>query len=214
MAEIVHIADGALSANAAQFEDRFAIAFAPARPVERAMLKLRKVRNFIADRDRWDPKRNENLFARLTQSERLDLIPDVATLQNAKRLFHEAEHVPAPEEWLHLVIGVYLAAAPNGGKVGVDYNFGLVDSMLFDEEAHRGYDEMGYSAAVVVQAIREVRRECKYVASAQEILEACDKHRRAFRKLGDDVDVMISVREEAELPPPPPDDEDWSDIPF
>lgn len=215
MADIIrHPGAGSVSPATDDIENRFAIAFAPAQPVFNAMTKLRKVRNFIDERDRCDPNRNQ-LFGYLL--EQLSIIPDIATLQQAKHLFQDAEHVPAPEEYYFLAIGVMLAAAPNSTKVAVDYSYGLVDSIMCDEELHRGYPEMGYSFAVVAQAIREVRRTCKYVPSAQELLEACDRQRRTFRKLIVDVDLMISVREEAEAPPPPPvttPEEDNSDVPF
>lgn len=185
--------------TSAPIEDRFALAFAPAKPTFDALAKLRKVRNHLAERRRYDPNCKSHPFGHLAASERLGFLPDAATLAQARHLFHEAEHIPAPEEWLHLAFGAMLAAAPNSGRVPVDYQFGLVDLILNDEELHRGYDELGFSMPVVVLAIREVRRECKYVPSAQELLEACQKHRRAFRDLAFDVDVMIEVRDLAEL---------------
>jgi hypothetical protein len=92
-----------------------------------------------------------------------------------------------------------LAAAPNSGKIPVDYTFGLVDSIMHDEELHKGYDELGFSFAVVALAVREVRRECKYIPTAQEVLQACQKHCRAFRDLGYDVEMLMRVRKNAEL---------------
>ncbi len=175
-------------------EDRFAITFAPAQPVLDAMAQLRNIRHFVAKRDQVDPNRNQ-LFGFL--QEQIELIPNMATLRKAKKLFHEAETVPAPEEWLFLAIGVLLAAAPNSGKIPTDYTFGLIHSIAQDEDLHWGYD-VGFSFAVIAKAVQEVRRTCKYVPSAQEFLEACDRQRRAFRKLGVDVDLMIAVREEAE----------------
>lgn len=200
--------------------DHFALAFAPARPTLDALAKLRKVRTYLAERERYDPKRNY-AFGDLSPTELLALLPDAATLQHAKQLFEEAQHVPAPEEWYFLALGAMLAAMPNSGKVPVDYTFGLVNSILNDDDLHRGYREMGFSFAVVVLAIREVRRECKFVPSAQEVLEACQKHRRAFRDLIVDLEVMISVREHAEvaLQPPKPRwgpqvDPDEAPLPF
>lgn len=213
MADIIrHPGASSVAPSTDDIENRFAITFAPAEPALNAMRKLRMVRNHI---DRWDRYgRRYEAFGEMTNAEVLEFLPDMTALQQAKRLFHEAEQTPAPEEWLFLAIGVLLAAAPNSTKVPVDYTFGLVDSIMYDEELHRGYDEMGFSFATIALAIREVRRTCKYVPSAQEFLEACDGQRRSFRKLGDDVDLMIMVRERAEAPPPKKPSDDDDDLPF
>lgn len=196
---------GAVAAGG--FEDRFALTVAPARPVLDAMAKLRKARDFLAGGGTLDA---------LTDAELLALLPETEILQQAKELFRDAECVPAPEEFLYLAFSVMLAAAPNSGKVAVEYTIGLVDSVMHDEELHRGYDELGFSFAVVALAIRQLRRQCRFVPSAQEVLDACDTQRRSFRKLAFDVDVMISQRQHAEeamnAPSKPVDD--FSDVPF
>jgi len=70
-------ASNVAAATDGDIEDRFRMTFEPAQPVLDAMAQLRKVRHFIAKRDRVDPNRN-GLFGDLL--EQVALIPDMAIL--------------------------------------------------------------------------------------------------------------------------------------
>ena len=173
-----------------------------ARPTLDAVLKLREARTWLADRQRY-PRVMIDLNMVVEEDEdearaRLALIPEKAVLQEAAQLFGDAVRKSAPEPWFHLVIGTMLASMPNAKNVAPDYQFGIVDMLLRDEESWEKDCEPGFSAPVFVRAIRQVRRDEEFVPSAAKILKACHDHRKRFRRLGSDVEVLIQVRENAE----------------
>jgi hypothetical protein len=189
-----------------------------ARPTLDAVLKLREARTWLADRQRYprvmidlhqvDEEDEEDAKARLA------IIPEVAVLQDAARLFDKAVRKSAPEAWYHLALGTMLAAMPNAKNVATDYQFGIVDMILRDEESWEKDCEPGFSAPVFVCAIRQVRREEEFVPSAAKILKACQEHRKRFKKLGVEVEVFIAVRENAEKALIPIEYDDDDIVPF
>ncbi|WP_108516884.1 hypothetical protein [Bradyrhizobium algeriense] len=72
-----------------------------------------------------------------------------------------------------------LAAAPNTKTVSPAYSFGLIDSILYDEELREGHSA-GFNCAVVVSAIRQLRRDQSFIPAPAEVLQACLQHRRVF----------------------------------
>jgi hypothetical protein len=223
--------------------DRFAQVFAIARPTLDAIVKLRDARTWFADRQRC-PTLMLNLHRALDEEDeakaRIAIIPEMAVLKEAAQLFDDATRKAAPEPWYHLAIGTMLASMPNAKNVAPDYQFGVVDMLLNDEANWERDCAPGFSPAIFVCAIRQVRREEEFVPTAAKILKACKEQRKRFRQLGLEAEVLIDVRENAEqiikgaareyedlfgdqpfepTPPRPPgwrppDDDDEDDLPF
>jgi hypothetical protein len=184
--------------------DRFAQVSAVAKPTFDAALQLRDARAWLTKWKNRDPSFNRLLLNvercdELDEAEaRLVVIPDMAFLQQAGQLFDDAEHKSAPEPWFHLALGAMLASMPNAKNVAPDYQFGVVDMLVRDEEVWEKGCEPGFSAPVFVRAIRQVRREDEFVPAAAKILKACQQNRRHFRELGFNVTLLMQVRENAE----------------
>jgi hypothetical protein len=202
--DVVHISNQV--APGAKIEDPVKIAFAPAKPTLDALAKLQPARNWLAEWEKRDPNHNHLLFDLRrrdlyeftdTANERLAIVPEMAVLEKAKQLFYDAEHVPAPPAWYALAFGAMLAAAPNTKSVSPAYTFGLIDSILYDEDLQEGYGP-GFSCPVVVCAIRQLRRDQSFIPAPAEVLQACLQHRRRFRDLGWTVAALIRVRQNAE----------------
>ena len=183
--------------------DRFAQVFAVAKPTLDAALKLREARTWLTDRQRFprimiDLDRVDDADE-VEAKAKLALIPEIPVLQEAAQLFDDAVRKAAPEPWYHLVLGTMLAAMPNAKNVAPDYQFGIVDMLLHDEESWEKGCEPGFSAPVFVQAIRQVRREEEFVPTAAKILKACKEQRQRFRQLASEVEILIKVRENAKM---------------
>jgi hypothetical protein len=103
-----------------------------------------------------------------------------AVLDTAADLFHDAEHEPAPADWMRIALDLMLASMPNAGKVSEHYAAGLIDSMMDDPEVWQGY-KPGFSCPVLARVIREIRRACAFVPADKEFLDLCQKHRQLFR---------------------------------
>jgi hypothetical protein len=150
--------------------DRFEQVFAVAKPTLDVAVKLRDARTWLADRQRY-PRVMIPLDRIVEEDEdgakaRLAIIPEMAFLQEAARLFDGAVRKSAPEAWYHLVLGTMLAAMPNAKNVATDYQFGITDMLMRDEASWEKDCEPGFSAPVFVCAIRQVRREEEFVPSA------------------------------------------------
>jgi hypothetical protein len=196
------ISTGQIVTGGSAVVDRFEQVFAVAKPTLDAALKLRDARTWLADRQRY-PSVMIDLDLVVEEDEdeakaRLAIIPETAVLQEAAQLFDDAVRKSAPEAWFHLVLGTMLASMPNAKNVSPDYQFGIVDMLLRDEESWEKDCAPGFSAPIFVCAIRQIRREEEFVPSAAKLLKACKEHRRRFRQLGDEVAVLIGVRENAE----------------
>jgi hypothetical protein len=179
--------------------DRFAQVFAVAKPTLDAILKLRDARTWYADRQHWPTLRLKlDLDFEDEAKARLAIIPETAVLQEAAQLFDDAVRKSAPEGWYHLVLGTLLASMPNAKNVAPDYQFGVVDMLLNDEAIWERDCAPGFSAAIFVCAIRQVRREEEFVPTAAKILKACKEHRKRFKQLGLEVEMLIDVRQNAE----------------
>jgi hypothetical protein len=195
--QIVTVGDSS-SAVVNRFEQVAAIA----KPTLDAIVKLRDARMWLADRQRF-PRVMINLDQVDEQAEdearaRLDLIPEAGALQKAAQLFDDAARKSAPEAWFHLALGAMLASMPNARNVTPDYQFGVVDTTLRDEESWERDCEPGFSAPIFISAIRKVRREEEFVPSAAKILKACQEYRKRFKQLRAEVAVLIAARENAE----------------
>jgi hypothetical protein len=124
--------------------------------------------------------------------ERFEMIPEDAVMYGARRQFEAAETEPAPEPWLHAAIGLMLDSIPGAEAVSPAYRFGLIDSITNDD------DSPGFSCAVIVMAIREMRRTIEGVPSPATFLKACTKHRGNFSKLVSFTERLIEIRQNAE----------------
>jgi hypothetical protein len=184
--------------------DHFAQVFEIAKPTFDAIERLREARTWLEDRrknyrtvmiDLDDLEEEDQDEAKA----RLAVIPDLAVLQDTARLLDDAVCRSAPEPWYHLVLGTMLASMPNANNVALDYVCSITDMLIRDEETREKGCEAGFSPPVFVSAIRQVRREQKFVPSAAEILEACKSQRKRFRQLLElDLAGLIQVRENAE----------------
>jgi hypothetical protein len=175
---------------------------AVARPTLDAVLKLREARSWLADRQKYrrvlidlgyvDDETEEDAKSRLA------IIPELAVLQDAARLFDEAVRKSAPKAWYHLALGTMLASMPNAKNVAPDYQFMVVDVIMYDGESFEKGCQPGFSAPVFVSAIRKVLSEEEFVPTAAKLLKACLAQRQRFRQLASEVEVLIQVRENAE----------------
>ena len=184
--------------------DQFEQVSAIAKPTLDATIKLRDARIWLTEQ-RKQPGTlyfvTERTIMEYDGDEimaRLALIPEVAFLQNALALFDDAVRKAAPAPWYFLALSAMLAAMPNATNVTADYQFSIVDMILHDEEAWARDCEPGFSPAVFTCAIRQLRRENRFVPSAAEFLEACQDQRNRFRQLASDTETLKRVRENAE----------------
>jgi hypothetical protein len=86
-----------------------------------------------------------------------------------------------------------LDSMPNARNVSPSYRFGLVDSMMRDEEVWGRYGP-GFSYAVVARAIREVRRTSEFAPSQAAFLKLCAKHRSQFQELAGKTTRLMESR--------------------
>ena len=205
MADIVPISGGQNLTPSAAIKDHFALAIKPAQETLDAVLKLIPARTWLDEWKNHDPSYRRILLTDRTgvefgdAEERLALVPDLAFLQRAAQLVADAEHKPAPEAWVHLVIGSMLAQMPNSKNVAPDYQFGIVDMVMNNEDIWARRYAPGFSAPVLVLAVREARRKSDFVPAGATILEACQRHRKRFCELAGVVTLLTQVRENAEL---------------
>jgi hypothetical protein len=184
--------------------DHWAQVVTVAQPTLAAVPKLRDAREWLAKRKNYDPSfhrlmLNVNGLDAFDEAEaRLAIVPDMAFLQDAGKLFDGAVKKSAPEPWFHLAIGAMLRGMPNATNVAPDYSCTIVDMLLYDDDLWERGCEPGFSAPIFVSAIRKVRREQKFVPSAAEILEACKFYRKRFWELEGDCEWLIKVRANAE----------------
>jgi hypothetical protein len=182
---------------AGALEDPFATVISPAKPALDAVMHIKPSIDWVVAARERSP--NLSLDVRRAQqfadqaADRLRLIPPVETLRQMGQLFSDAERIPAPEAWLHLAIGVMLSERPNAGKVSPTYRFGIVDSMLYDEEY-----APGFSQPVVVRALRELRKASDFVPSPAEVLKTCKRQKRLFQELQRRTEQLIFIRQNAE----------------
>jgi hypothetical protein len=175
-------------------DDPFQIVFAPAKPVLFARMEMRKPMMWLdeqrlANRPLFDPKRAAEL---------IDLIPDGDHLTRAGVLFHEAEQIPAPEGWLHVAVGLMLQAQPYPADVDGDaYRGAIADGAFADPEVWGEY-EPGFSAAVIVNAIRYARSQYSDLPSPGRFLNLCIKNRAQFKTWNADISTLMQVRWKAE----------------
>jgi hypothetical protein len=104
----------------------------------------------------------------------------------------------APQPWYHVALGTMLASMPNAKNVAPDYQFTVVDVIMYDGESFEKGCQPGFSAPVFVSAIRKVLSEEEFVPTAAKLLKACLAQRQRFRLLASEVEVLIQVRENAE----------------
>jgi hypothetical protein len=176
-----------ITPGAADQGDAFAI-FATASPTLDTVRRLGRLfewceqqRGLRTKLDSKDPKHHKIAKARFTG------IPDDA-----------AELESAPEWWLHAAIGLTFDSLSNGKKVSPNVRAGIVDSMLFDQAVHAGYDP-GFSAPVIVEMAREVRRTTKeYLPMPAKILELCAESRARFARRRVITSLLMGIRQTAE----------------
>ena len=170
--------------------DPFEVAFAPAKPVLDALIELRKPLAWI-HRQR---KSGRPLFEPARAAELFELIPDGSRLADAGALIGLAEEQPAPEAWLHVVIGLMLQA--DAAAVDSDaYRCAVADSLYRDPDVWGRY-EPGVSAAVIVKTIREARLQGAPTPGAFVLL--CLKHRRLFKAARNQIRDLMEVRYQCE----------------
>jgi hypothetical protein len=181
---------GAPIISEAGSEDPFEITFAPAKPVLDAIIEMRKPLAWL-DRQRrsrlplFDPERAADL---------IDIIPCGNRIAKSGALFLEAEEISAPEGWVHVAIGLMLQEA--GATVSDAYRCAITDGAFRDPEVWGQY-EPGFSAAVIVNSIRAVRRQGT-LPSTGGFLNLCAKHRAQFKSWNADLSTLLNLRWEAE----------------
>lgn len=193
-------------ANRPKIEDQIRVAFAPAKPTEKALEQLRPAFDWFVERER-DDREHLRMFFDLGNywpsqfidraRARVAVVPDASMIENAQQLFHDAEHVPAPWGWYALAFNAMLASAPNAKSVAPAYTFAIIDSLQHDDEICQGY-RPGFSPPVVVRAIRQLRRESNFVPTPAEIFRACQQHRVWFRERQRITGMLLQIRHNAE----------------
>jgi hypothetical protein len=194
-----------VSAGQCDGEDPFKVIFGPARTTLNAARKIQPLVNvykgavssstgfrMVSAGNLEEAKKHRELALNHFES-----IPKDRLMYRAIKLFRAAERESAPGPWLHAAIGLIFDAIPNAKNVSASVRFGLVDSMLYDEEVWEGY-RPGFSAPVIAQVGREVRRACQFAPGPAEFLKLCQKHRASFKELAFYADKLILVRQAAE----------------
>jgi hypothetical protein len=188
--------DQAVAAPTTAISDPFTAILTPARPTLDAVAHLKPAldllvklqRRAVVGLDLKDPVRSIDEAER-----RLELIPPLSTLRQAAQLFEDARRIPAPAAWLHLAVGAMLAGMPNSANVSPFYRMGIVDSMLHDEEF-----APGFSAPVVIRAMRELRKATKFVPAPAELFDACKAQAQFLGEMRICTEQLASIRENAE----------------
>lgn len=197
------IVDGAGSAGI----DNWGAIVEKARPTLDLIPKLDESRDWLAEWKTHDPGYYRLMlkqrFEDVAEAEaRIALVPDMAFLQQAARLFDDAVKKAAPDEmFYHMALAAMLKRIANAASVDpTEYSFGVVDVILHDPEVRERDCEAGFSPPIFLSAIRKVRREKsgKFVPSEFEILDACQHYRKQFRELGNCVTILMQVRQNAE----------------
>jgi hypothetical protein len=173
-------------------EDPFQIAFRPAQRALDAIISVREPMAWLSRQRRsskplYDPDRAAEL---------IEIIPESRHLAAAGALFLEAEEQPAPEGWLHVVLGIMLDSEPGAINVPDAFRCAVADGLYRDPEVWECYDP-GFSAPVVVRAIREARR-LESALSPGAFIKLCLKHRRQFRQMHADIGALMEIRWKAE----------------
>jgi hypothetical protein len=180
-------------------EDPFEVPLRPAQPTLDAAVRLRPPLLWLRRQKRppLDVKRAGQ--HRMEAIRRCELIPMDRDLYRADRLFEQAETKPAPEWWMHTVLGVWLDSRPAAANIREAFRCGIVDSMYRDPEVW-GEDYLpGFSAPVIAHAIREDRRQDTGAPpSAGGFLALCAKHREQFRRWRADINDLLGIRQNAE----------------
>lgn len=169
-------------------ENSFEIAFRPARPALDAIAEVREALMWL--------ERRHQSRALFNRSEILAVVPADDVLQRAKQLFREAEHDPAPAEWVSIVIAVMVDSVPGAQDVSDAFRHGILDSMFDDFETMEGYPTPGFSAAVIVRAVREARR-LDTLPTPGVFLGMCSRHRQLFKKWRGDMMTLANLRFDA-----------------
>jgi hypothetical protein len=172
--------------------DPFETVFRPAKPALDAFIDMRRPLEWLHQRRRS----NRPLFDPNQAVQLLDTIPDGDHLTRAGALFLEAEEQPAPESWLHLAIGLMFDSEPGAVNFPDATRCAVADSAYRDPQVWEDDYEPGFSAPVVVRAIREARLQG--ALSPGVIVKLLMKHRRLFKTLNADLDALMQVRWDAE----------------
>src|SRR5207247_1241013 len=178
--------------------DPFEVVFRPTRPTLDAVVRLRPQLLWLRRQKRppLDVKRASQ--HRMEAIKRCELIPMDRDLYRNDRLFEQAEAEPAPELWMHVVLGVWLDSRPAAANIREPFRYGIIDSMFHDPEVWGDYSP-GFSAPVIAQAIREDRRlDTGAPLSAGGFLALCAKHREQFRRWRADINDLLGIRQNAE----------------
>jgi hypothetical protein len=194
MSEVVSYGGGAQSAAIITGAgDVFRTTFAPAQPVLDAVVEMWKPLTWL-NRQR---RSGRPLFELSRAAELIESIPDSDRLADAGALFLKAEEEPAPEgeAWLHIALGVWLESEPGAVSFPDAFRCAIADSLYRDPTVWGDY-EPGFSAAVVAMSIRAARLQGALSPGA--FVKLCLKHRRLFRALNSDIDVLMQLRWDAE----------------
>jgi hypothetical protein len=128
--------------------------------------------------------------------ERCELIPKEPEMCRARELFEQAEREPAPIEWVHIAIALMLDSEPGAQHISDGYRHSVIDSLYEDPETWGEYGP-GYSAPVIVRAIREARRQGG-LPSPGKFVALCGRNREWFRRGQTHIDDLIEIRRNAE----------------
>jgi hypothetical protein len=177
-------------------EDPVQVVFRPARMVLDALTEM------------WEPfawldqqrQSRRPLFEPAKAAELIHIIPPGHRIAEAGALFLQAEEVPAPESWVHLAVGMMLQSQPNPISFDGDaYRCTIADGLYADPEVSDwGRYLPGFSAAVIVRTIRQIRRECVELPHPGRFINLCVEHREWFKKRHADMGTLMDLRYEAE----------------
>jgi hypothetical protein len=179
--------------------DPFEVVFRPARLTLDMVAQMRTPLSWLRQQKRppLDVKRASQ--HRVEAIKRCELIPMDRDLYRTDRLFEQAETKPAPEWWMHTVLGVWLDSRPAAANIREAFRCGIVDSMYRDPEVWGEGYLPGFSAPVIARAIRADRlQDFGALPSAGGFLALCAKHREQFRRWRADINHLLGIRQNAE----------------
>jgi hypothetical protein len=165
-------------------QNPFDVLFQPAKATLDAIVQMRGAMAWLSRRrgsDSFDP------------SEFLKVIPAEPDLLQAKELFRQAEHEPAPEAWTGIAVAMMVDSMPAAHRVSDAYVCSIVDGAYQDPEAWEDDYLPGFSYGVIARSIRQARR-LDGLPTPGAFLEICSRHRRLFKQWRADVMTLMGIR--------------------
>jgi hypothetical protein len=186
MNDVTVASSAAATLTGVRGENPFDVLFRPAKPILDAIVQMRAPITMLGGRR----GRGSTDLAEIMQ-----VIPPESDLVEARRLFREAEHEPAPEGWTGIAVAMMADAMPPERRVNDLYVCAIVDGAYNDPEVWGSYAP-GFSHAVIARSVREALR-LDGLPPPGAFLKICSRHRSLFKQWHADLGILNSIRFDA-----------------